>query len=160
SIIYYGFPVANTVYAKLATGLPRTSLIRHGLGYLLNSLAWDPLTLTVIAAGVLVSLLGRSAERRALAVGILLFLLYVVWVGGDFMSGRFLTAPLFCAVALLALAMPDGAALRETAAAIALLFGIWPGTSPFHLKPSSPDTPTDAFGIGDERLAYFATAWI
>ena len=30
--------------------------------------------------------------------GIALYVLYVVWVGGDFMSGRFLAAPFLCAV--------------------------------------------------------------
>ncbi|HEV8122269.1 MAG TPA: hypothetical protein VGQ67_14840, partial [Candidatus Polarisedimenticolia bacterium] len=146
SIIYYGFPVANTVYAKLATGLPQMGLIRHGLEYFLNSLRTDPVTLPAIALGVLTSLLGRSARRRALGAGIVLYLLYVIWVGGDFMSGRFLTAPLFVAVALLALAVPEGAAARATACAIAILLSCWPGTSPFRFKPSSPDPLMDRYG--------------
>ena len=160
SIIYYGFPVANTVYAKLATGLPQTGMIRHGLEYLLDSLRSDPVTLPVIALGVLTSFLGRSAPRRAQGAGLVLYLLYVVWVGGDFMSGRFLTAPLFVATALLALAVPDGAVVRATACAIAVLFGCWPGTSPFRFKPSSPDPLMDRYGVADERLSHFDDAWI
>lgn len=160
SIIYYGFPVANTVYAKLATGLPQAGLIWHGLEYFLNSLRTDPVTVPAIALGILTSLSGRSAPRRALGAGIVLYLLYVVWVGGDFMSGRFLTAPLFVAVALLALAVPDGMAVRATACAIAIPLSCWPGTSPFRFKPSSPDPLMDRYGVADERLSHFDDAWI
>ena len=38
-----------------------------------------------------------------MAAGIVLYLLYIVSIGGDFMRGRFLTAPLFAAVCLLGL---------------------------------------------------------
>jgi len=45
---------------------------------------------------------GAADERRApLAVGIFLYLLYLIRIGGDYMSGPFLSVPFFCAVLLL-----------------------------------------------------------
>jgi len=101
SLFYYGFPFPNTAYAKLATGIPAADLARQGIAYLLNSLRWDPLTLTVTTAAVFVALARRWADGLAVAAGIVLYILYVVSIGGDFMSGRFLTLPLLAAVALL-----------------------------------------------------------
>ncbi len=46
------------------------------------------------------ALAARSWRKLPLAAGCLLYLAYIVRVGGDFMSGRFLTAPLFLAVAV------------------------------------------------------------
>ena len=43
--IYYGFPLPNTYYAKVATGIPASLLHRQGLAYLFNSFAHDPVTL-------------------------------------------------------------------------------------------------------------------
>ena len=40
--------------------------------------------------------LGEWAPATAVAAGVLLSLVYVIGVGGDFMSGRFLTAPFVC----------------------------------------------------------------
>ena len=101
SMFYYGFPFPNTAYAKLATGIAATELARQGGLYLLNSLRWDPLTLAVIAAAVVWSIASRRAAALVVAAGIVFYLLYVVRIGGDFMSGRFLTRPLLAAVAIL-----------------------------------------------------------
>jgi arabinofuranosyltransferase len=101
SIIYYGFPFPNTAYAKLNTGISSHDYIVQGFLYLLNSLEMDPLTLLVIAMGV-VSAFGHKEKRYWMAaLGTLIYLVYVVKVGGDFMSGRFLTVPLMVAVILL-----------------------------------------------------------
>src|SRR5262249_28217548 len=98
SIIYYGFPFPNTAYAKLNLGIAKIELAKQGGRYLLHSLIFDPVTLV----GMLLAtyLLIRSKRPRAwmLAGGIVAYLLYVVRIGGDFMAGRHLTAPLFFAV--------------------------------------------------------------
>ena len=101
SLVYYGFPFPNTAYAKLNAGLiARHDLLREGAFYLLNSLRADPLTLTLTAVGVALPWAAREWRRAALAVGAALYVAYVVYVGGDFMSGRFFTAPFLLAVAL------------------------------------------------------------
>jgi len=96
SIVYYGFPFPNTAYAKLGPGVPRGELLYQGALYLLDSISNDPITLLVI----LVAVSSAWALRRewATSAGIFLYVGYVVWVGGDFMSGRFLSAPLLCSV--------------------------------------------------------------
>lgn len=101
SLFYYGFPFPNTAYAKLNTSVNALDLARQGLYYLLNSWQADPLTLLVIAAGLLTPLLTRHWSKLPIAAGLGLYLLYVIRIGGDFMTGRFLTAPLFVAVILL-----------------------------------------------------------
>ncbi len=98
SLLYYGFLFPNTAYAKLNTGIPATELAHQGLYYLLDSLIRDPLTLLVIGASMVLLLLARAWHYLAIAAGLLLYLLYVVKIGGDFMSGRFLSVPLLCAV--------------------------------------------------------------
>jgi hypothetical protein len=74
----------------VAVGLPRTLEIELGLAYVFNSIHFDPLTLATIAVAMVVGWRMNLATRLE-AVGLALTLVYVVWVGGDFMSGRFFT---------------------------------------------------------------------
>jgi arabinofuranosyltransferase len=100
SIVYYGFPFPNTAYSKIKTGIPQGELLHQGVLYLLDSLHNDPLTLSVIGAAIISPFVLRS--EWSVPAGIALYTFYVVWVGGDFMSGRFLAAPFLCAVMHLA----------------------------------------------------------
>jgi len=102
AIVYFGFPFPNTAYAKLGTGISQMQLLAQGWRYLLHSMTTDPLTPAVIVAGLVLPFGTRDYRSLALSAGVLLYVLYVVKVGGDFMSGRFLTAPLILATALLA----------------------------------------------------------
>jgi arabinofuranosyltransferase len=104
SLFYYGFLVPNTAYAKLNTGLPRNELLRQGASYMINGLAWDPPAMIATALGVSVAFMQARRREVLLAIGVVLYLVYVVWIGGDFMLGRFLTLPFFMAVCLLAIA--------------------------------------------------------
>src|SRR5205814_8237183 len=101
SVVYYGFPLPNTAYAKLGGGVPRADLAVQGLVYLLDSIALDPLTLTTIAASIALTMAGGSRRDWPIAIGLVLSVAYVVAVAGDFMSGRFFAAPFLCAVILL-----------------------------------------------------------
>lgn len=158
SLFYYGFLFPNTAYAKLATGLPRLEMVRHGLEYFAASLRLDPPTLPFIAAGVFLALRTRRRAERAAACGVVLYFLYIVLVGGDFMNGRFLTAPLFVAVILLGRSALDDRAARGVACAVVLVFSLLPPTSPFRPTPAydpllaSP--ALDSFGIADERATF------
>ena len=143
ALFYYGSPFPNPAWAKLATGIAASDLIPQGLRYLADSLRSDPLTLPAIAAGCLASLrLGTRA--RALALGLLAYLAYVVWIGGDFMSGRFLSAPLIAAAALLVEACAR-AAPRWQAAAVAAACGLGL-LAPYPNLLSGPDYGLDRGG--------------
>jgi len=97
SIIYYGFLFPNTAYAKLGGGIPHYKLIIQGVIYLVESLFRDPITLFIITFAIVIPLWTRRTHLYPLVLGLFLSILYVINVGGDFMSGRFLSAPLFLA---------------------------------------------------------------
>ena len=128
---YYGTPLPSTAYAKLLPAeIPAGDLFAQGLRYLLDSLRRDPLTLTATAAGVLLCLRRAARPLAPFAVGILLYLGYVLKIGGDFMTGRFFTAPLLVGVLILARVWPPQArprlAAALTAVAVALLGFVTP----------------------------------
>lgn len=102
SLLYYGFPFPNTAYAKLGAGPGRLELLGKGLIYFQDLWISDRLTFLIILLGIILSFLSTRKENRTLGAGILLYLAYILWIGGDFMSGRFFAAPLFLSVMLIA----------------------------------------------------------
>jgi arabinofuranosyltransferase len=156
SVVYYGFPVPNTAFAKLHTGIPERDLLIQGLRYLQESWLHDPLTLVVIAASVVAGWLGG---RRALAAGVVLDLIYVAWVGGDFMSGRFLTAPLLVGVALMVtMPMPAVRPVARVAIAAAVIgLGLMASAPNLLTGPKFGHSReyVDFWGITDERKFYY-----
>lgn len=153
SIYYYGFPFPNTAYAKLGAGIPFDERVVQGLRYLLDTVDRDPLTLAVIAAGVLIGL-RTSAYARALSIGSLAYLGYVISIGGDFMSGRFLTGSLLIAVIVLARAELSRQQLHVMGISVALLASVSLNStllsgSKYGISPISVN------GISDERGGYF-----
>lgn len=101
SLLYYGFLFPNTYYAKVATDIPKRDIYSAGLFYFEHSLARDPVTLSTIFLAVLLSAFAGSVRARALAAGLVLYLLYVVSVGADYMCGRFFSAAFLLAVCIL-----------------------------------------------------------
>jgi len=101
SLIYYGSPVPNTALAKLDTGISTGELIQSGLSYVWVSCREDPVAGLLLAGGIGAAL-WRGGMHRAIAVGILLHLVYVINIGGDFMRGRFLSFDVLLAALLLA----------------------------------------------------------
>jgi arabinofuranosyltransferase len=159
SIVYYGFPFPNTAYAKLSTGIPAGEVASQGFAFLLNSAANDPLTLMAIGVSVSVAMGTRARVFWPIALGIVLYVAYVVRVGGDFMSGRFLTAPLFCAVALFARFNVQWTPLL-TSSIVAAIFGL--GTFATTRPPLTnqdglinPPRGPGIAGISDQRAFYY-----
>jgi arabinofuranosyltransferase len=163
SILYYGFPFPNTAYAKLGSTLPHGELVQQGLFYLLDSVSVDPVTLVFIAAGLAAPLLVRDTRTRLVAAGIALYLTYVVWIGGDFMSGRFLSAPLLGAVILVSrLPLMSHWAVAGPALAVVIVVGgvitphppILSGSDYGQDYKVQKDT-IEKNGISDERAFYY-----
>lgn len=157
SLVYYGFLVPNTAFAKLHTGVPERELLAQGLRYLQESAMHDPLTLATIVTSIAVAAFGSSAAR-ALALGQLVYLFYIVWVGGDFMSGRFLTPPFFVAVAqLVAAAIELKIAWRLVA--VTMVVGLGFVAQVPNIESGSAFGRNyayeDFFGVTDERRYYF-----
>lgn len=163
SLVYYGALSPNTAIAKLNTGLGASELVPQGARYLLESLTRDPLTLCAILAAAALAALRRDGISRALAGGIALHLAYVVWVGGDFMSGRFLTAPLCCAAFLFARYGVGPAPRARVAALAALALSVATPLSPLrapldYSRGLAPDAHVSDSGIADERGYWYAAA--
>ncbi len=97
SLIYYGLLFPNTAYAKLGGGIPHYKFVLQGMIYLMESLFRDPITLFIIAISVFIPFWTECKTLCPLVLGVMLSIFYVINVGGDFMSGRFLSAPLFLA---------------------------------------------------------------
>jgi arabinofuranosyltransferase len=160
SLAYYGFLVPNTAYAKLHTGLERGELLQQGFYYLLDSLNVDPITLGAIAAGCTASAAGRSRTGWLLPTGVLLYLAYVVRIGGDFMSGRFLTPAFVLSVAaIVRLPWAGSGALWPTVSVLVAAVGL-SGTHPPILSGADyggrrPDSVGPA-GVTDERNIYYS----
>lgn len=151
AIIYFGFPLPNTAYAKLGAGVPAGELLRHGFWYLQATVLRDPLTAVVILAGVVLPAIRRDRARLWWALGVALYLAYVVRIGGDFMLGRFLAVPFLVAVVLAGDLLPGGR--RGWVVAGVLALGL--------LVPRNPLWPARAgaaepwfHGVADERAFY------
>lgn len=158
SIVYYGFPFPNTYYAKLPAGVPPGELTRQGLMYFLNSIGWDPITLTMIFSALALTFIGRRREETLLALGVAFYLGYIVYIGGDFMSGRFFTAPLIFSVALLIRRAEDASILEKyTWIGLALALGILLAPLKSYAGPLESDLVTfdNTTGVADERFGYY-----
>ncbi len=157
STFYYGFPFPNTAYAKLHTGIPPRDMIFQGIVYYTNGLRFDTCTLFVIFLGLAVA---YYARERALAAGVLLNLIYIVRVGGDYMSGRFFTASLFFCVALIARYWKPERAVGAAVLALIAGLGFWVPSPTLTSASASynPQPRVDEGGIADERSVYWACA--
>ncbi|MGM0601659.1 MAG: hypothetical protein ACQETH_17745 [Candidatus Rifleibacteriota bacterium] len=103
SLIYYGAAFPNTAYAKIFTGIPRAELIGQGLKYCWVTLAQDPITIVLILAAIFMPFFVKEKHTRFVSVALILNFLYVIWVGGDFMRGRFFFAPYVLAAITIAI---------------------------------------------------------
>lgn len=154
SLFYYGFPFPNTAYAKLNTGVPRVELIAQGLRYLWNSIELDPVTLAATAWALVLAFAGGCARRRALAAGVALYLLYTVLVGGDFMSGRFLAAPL-CVAAILLARADMRPVTAWTGLVVMLVLGLGASRCPVWSGSDYAHEVIPRHGVADERGWYY-----
>ncbi|TGN03176.1 hypothetical protein [Leptospira dzoumogneensis] len=95
--IYYGSFLPNTYYAK--TNITDTFLetALQGWHYYERQLFWDPISLLFFPTVILIGFFFKRFNRSALLslASLLPFFLYLIWVGGDFMVGRFFTPAIF-----------------------------------------------------------------
>jgi arabinofuranosyltransferase len=102
SLIYYGFFFPNTYYAKLHTGISQILLLQQGLKYYLYTICFDPNTLLFILIAVVAAIfIKRDYVYLNAGLGIVLYLVYIVMIGGDFFGGRFFSVPFFLSSFLL-----------------------------------------------------------
>ena len=153
--VYYGFPLPNTFYAKVATGMPGSVVFKQGIAYLFNNINFDPITLTAVALAVGLAFFFRRAFLILPSLSMLLYLLYVVRVGGDFMAGRFLAAPFLLAALMLVHLLRDKR-LVFGGLAFVVLYTFFAPVAPIKTGPNYDQAWNWRIqnGIHDERGAY------
>jgi arabinofuranosyltransferase len=156
SIIYYGAPLPNTAYAKLGTGYGTETLILRGLDYTKDFVLNDPLLALIIGKVVFDTVRSRNWPTTLLGIGIILYVAYIIVIGGDFMSGRFFAPPGFLALCLLA-KMPAPQWLMKRKKAVFLisvgLLGVLLVARVMEQPLLETDIPSN--GIADERSFYY-----
>jgi arabinofuranosyltransferase len=155
SVIYYGAPFPNTAYAKLGNGFGAGTLILRGLEYTKDFALADPLLALIMVKAVFDSLRSQNWPARLLGIGIVMYVVYTIAIGGDFMSGRFFTPPGFLAFCLLARArVPDWLTKRIKVATL-IAVGMIAALLVARAK-EQPDLIEPANGIADEKRFYYS----
>ena len=84
------------------------------------------------------------------------YLIYVLWIGGDFISGRFFAAPLFVSAAAIARFAPLAGVWRGALASTAVVaIGFCGIAPPFLSDDTYSRTELPPHGIADERGVYY-----
>lgn len=89
SLFYYGWPLPNTFYAKITPYIDASSYFKQGTLYLFDFFLYDPVSSLAMILGIAYFLTQKQFD---LFLGMLLHILYILKVGGDFMTGRFFSA--------------------------------------------------------------------
>lgn len=161
SVVYYGFPFPNTFYAKALNYVGAAEEVWAGLNYYYFTLRFDPITWVVIVAGLAAAVKQRQARPLLVATGMLLYLVYILQIGGDFMGGRFLSA-VFLAGTLLLLVDLFPILNRQQASlafGAALALSLLASSPPFFLYAKGYETARWE-GVVDERMVYAQTNFL
>ena len=137
SMFYYGSAVPNTAYAKLNTGVSLQDDLVQGAWYLLISTLADPISSILIVVALVLGFVHRARCFRPVAVALLLWVAYVLRIGGDFMAFRLFAGPVVLSAITIARAHVVSASTRRMVlATLIACVGLLLPTSPVR---SSPD---------------------
>lgn len=165
SMVYYGSPVPNTAYAKLNAGIDSSALAEQGLRYIIHHVDRDPILIFSIVGGLAFSVYLSIKKPQpwiwaSLGLGMILHLLYVIRIGGDFMEGRFLTPSAWMGLVMITVGLGSlQLPFRLSVLVVTLALGFHhlnrTVLSPETLSPPKPEEVR--WGIVDERAWYFQT---
>lgn len=168
SVFYYGVPLPNTAYAKLGMDVPHLQLIEQGLAYYAGGLDKDPISILVMLAALAAGFSSREISWRIVACSVLLACAYVLWVGGDFMAGRFYAHQVLISTMLLVKFLqqdickiaPKKYAIAAVLAMLAV-YAIFFQHTPLNTKNIHENVSVE-HGISDERGFYsgYTSIWI
>lgn len=153
----YGDIIPNTAPAKIGIYPTWQDSVSQGLAYLKDWIKHD----TLAAGSTLLTLSYGFANKKSMlwitiSFGVILYGIWIVWIGGDFMRGRFFT-PLFftCIVLGLITACPEigtrGFRLSWKAMIYLAIFGVLYGIQQI---PPDPGGTISEEGVVNERAYY------
>jgi len=105
SLLYYGFIFPNTKYAKLNTGMKTQDQIEQGVGYFFSLVKFDLTSIIIVMVTIFLIFVTRNKNKNlglniSLISGTILYSLYAIYVGGDYMIGRFFAPAIFLSIAI------------------------------------------------------------
>jgi arabinofuranosyltransferase len=154
SIIYYGYPLPNTAYAKaLATDIPLDWQLRRGWDYLSNSWQWDTLSWLIFGVTLGYTLWRKAWRELAIMAGAVAYLGLIFWSGAaaTHMSGRFFALPLLVGI-IVAFRQIQHKHIAIIGATICLGYSLW---SPI----SALKYGTDAYVAYEQPVSSIDTKW-
>lgn len=139
SWFYYGSIFPDTYYAKLSTGVPVVDRVHLAVMHHLRLLDLDPvgsyLMLTAIgmscALGVKILLnnkrrtelnIEKNSRLVSLGLGVLIYNLYFLYAGGDYMTGRLVSITVFLSVFLIPLLINEMKLSRTNLVLLVFIF--------------------------------------
>ncbi|MEZ5436166.1 MAG: hypothetical protein R3E67_06450 [Pseudomonadales bacterium] len=142
---------------KLSAVIPREFLLQRGITYFSTSLLRDFISLAILAAGLLIGMFSKRTALRCLALSVLLHLAYVVWMGGDFMRGRFRLGLFVVRDFVAAVARPLRVIAIGFAAVASISWFLWipPIATPAHWGAEPFRMGDSADGVTQERYFFF-----
>lgn len=152
SLVYYGSIFPNTAFSKLNHGISHTALATQSVIYFKENFLKDPITLTVIILFLSISLYHRNLVSRLISAGILLNIMYLFWMGADYMYGRFLSNIFICATTCLYINHKIN--YSHIIAGILFIFVLY-NSQDWSVDFSNPYISPD--GLADERGFYYTT---
>ncbi|NLG03042.1 MAG: hypothetical protein GX567_04320, partial [Clostridia bacterium] len=159
SLFYFGFPFPNTAYVKLGTDIPMVEYLYRGIQYVCISGIKDIVLLLIPAFFIFVATKSKKSKYICIALGLLMYGIYIIRIGGDFMVGRHFTVMFFIALCAV-MEMMDRREIQEHSkvkkvfVTLAVLGVLWNLTtdaiSSQFLFGNNFNSP-----IADERAGYF-----
>jgi arabinofuranosyltransferase len=148
--LYYGTVVTNTAPAKIGLWSSWQDGLGQGWAYVVDLTTHEPVSV-LVATGLLAVAYRPSKHslQRALLAGVVLYALYVVWIGGDFMRGRMLLPVLVTGGLTGILASSRSSRAGQVAIAVAAVLLV---TQAWITR--SPSAEVSDAGIVDEQAFY------
>ena len=154
SLFYFGHFFPNTFYAKLKAGYHSSEFIERGLQYFQVQYNNDPITLLIITLGVGIGIF-HNTKSRVVAIGLILYMLYFLKSGGDFMQGRFFAIPALISIFLIVYFTVEKKVSIFFYVILIPFVYIWSSsTSPLFVNKNYKNLQF-CMGVADERGFYF-----
>ncbi len=106
ALLYYGFLLPNTYYAKLSSQLDLGWYMQQGMYYLKDLILGDLVGYVLMLVGVVLVIYKILAREGAITLRLfqmtlLFYIGYVFYIGGGYMAGRFWAVPIFMSVMII-----------------------------------------------------------